>query len=95
MPKPTVSADSRQYRTTKDDTNWKPVTEGESIGSEQDLNQLSYLYGAACDGGTSDMGVDDTSHYFGLSAAGYAARRKLHRYTLEQGSSTFAFPKKK
>ena len=95
MPKPRVTADSRQYGTVKDPTHWTANTEGESIGSEQDLNKLSFLYGAACDGGTDDMGVDDTSHYFGLSAAGYAARRKLHRYTLEQGSSTFAFPKKK
>ena len=88
MPKPRVTTNSRQYKTPKDATHWTSTSEAESIGSEQNLNKLSYLYGAVCDGGTNDMGVDGENYSYSPE------RRKLRRHTVEQGSSTFSWPQK-
>ena len=95
MPKPRVRVESKEYETTKSHEHWKPTTEAESIGSEQDLNKLSFLYGAACDGGTDDMGLDGQKYLWDGYPEGYEARRKLRRHTLDQGMSTFSFRQKR
>lgn len=90
---PRVTEGSRQYRTTKDTSHWKPSTEAESIGSNQDLNSLGFLYGATVDGGSSDMGCNRGMNW-SFDPAAHEARHKLRRHTIEQGMSTFSWPQK-
>ncbi len=92
MPKPTVTADSRQYDPGVTLPADRSIA-GESTADWRGWNPLSYLCGSensndmGCDGGyTGVYGMAQASP--GDWEARWDARRRLQRYTLEQGSST-------
>lgn len=64
-----------------------------------DYRKLSFLHGATVDGGSNDMTFPESAPYNTLSNPGdweekWRAKQALRRHSVEQGMSTFSFPKK-
>lgn len=78
-----------------------PSVDSYDTAKDAGWNGLSFLSGATVNGGTNDMGCD-RDYPFGLYAGpdpgweeSYRRTRNLRRHTVDQGLSTFSWPKKK
>src|ERR1035441_9709602 len=100
MPKEIIKANSCQYSTGKR-SSFDPAIGSDDSGASEgnQYSELSYLAGSV---GSNDMGYlggNITGLPFAESADEWNTRyervQRLRRHTLEQGSSTFAFPKDK
>lgn len=103
MPREIVKANGCQYSTGKrssfdpaigsDDT-----SASENLARDEQYRDLSYLAGSV---GSNDMGYEGGYRELPFSVAEsadewrtrYERKQRLRRHTVEQGSSTFAFPK--
>lgn len=98
MPKEIVKANSCQYSTGKRSSFDPSIGSGSTGASEgNNYQDLSYLAGSV---GSNDMGYDGggaNSLPFAELAdewrTRYERKQRLRRHTVEQGSSTFSFPK--
>lgn len=100
MPKSTVTANSHQRKTGNirpDDAS----VDSADTPSDKGWNGLSFLAGATVNGGSNDMGCENNDP-FGASMSfnegswreDWRKKDNLRRHTVEQGCSTFSFPKK-
>lgn len=100
MPKEIIKANSCQYSTGKR-SSFDPAigsAEGTAFAENNDYQELSYLAGAI---GSNDMGYDGGYRSLPFDIAESAdewrtrmdRKARLRRHTVEQGMSTYAFPK--
>lgn len=99
MPKEIVKANSCQYSTGKRSSFDPSIGSGSTGASEgNNYQDLSYLAGSV---GSNDMGYDGGYRELPFSVAEsadewrtrYERKQRLRRHSIDQGSSTFAFPK--
>lgn len=76
-----------------------PGIDSYDTAKDSGWNDLSYLAGATVNGGTNDMGCNENRGSFAYAESdweeNYRKTRNLRRHTVEQGSSTWAWPQKK
>ena len=100
MPKELVKANSCQYSTGKR-SSFDPAigsAEGTAFSEDNDYQELSFLAGAI---GSNDMGYDGGYNSMPSNPVESAdewqtradRKQRLRRHTIDQGSSTYAFPK--
>lgn len=95
MPKPSAKPDTDAFRSTNRIQQDNPATLSDDTASDEGWHKLSFLYGATCNGGSSDMGPSEpVGQSYNPDIDAYECRRELRRHTIDQGCSTFSFPQK-
>jgi len=79
------------YKVPKLDEDDPAINSGDTARDVRGWRKLSFLEGATVGGGTNDMGCED---YYSYDSDTWRARANLRRHTVDQGMSTWSWPRK-